>query len=93
MVILIPLVTVAFWAIIAVMVLGVCSTIAARLAEGTREQSRCQVVFVVCLLLVAVSTLVAMTISNELFLACGATLSLMAVGATLDLRSRPSTNF
>ena len=93
MTVLIPFTAIAFWTVIGILAAGLASMVTARLAEGSPKQSRYQVLFVVSLLTVAASTLIAMTLSNELFLACGATLSIMAVGATLDLRARASTDF
>jgi hypothetical protein len=75
-----------FSAMILIQVVGLSSVIFARLSEHSWAQAGCQRFFFVCLLCVGVATVLAAKWGSGCWLSCGATLSLMSVGATLDLR-------
>lgn len=79
---------------IVVQSLGVVSMLAARLSERSRGRNVWQTVFFTCLMLVGGLTLWAITSGGCCWLSCGATLSVMSVGATVDFGGAPgSTHF
>jgi len=78
------------WVLALIQVLGLVCTWAARACEGSAGQSTCQVLYFLLLAMVGTTAVLAMQISTGLWLASGATLGLMIVGATCtSRRSRP----
>lgn len=71
------------WALIAVQVLGIACTWAARACEGSAAQTIFQSLYFVFLALVGTTTVFSMGISTGLWIASGATLGTMIVGATV----------
>jgi hypothetical protein len=67
---------------LSVPLIGVVSVVLARLAQRRGGHS----LFLAGLVLVGLATVPAIQAGNGLALVCGSTLSLMAIGATLDLR-------
>lgn len=75
----------------AVQVLGLVSAVVARCGEGSMHQDCCQRVFVGCLVLMALTTIAALTMGPGSGMACGTTLALMVLAATWDFgTSRPA---
>lgn len=75
----------------AVQVLGLLSAALARLGEGSRRQVVCQRLFLACLGLVGLGTIVSLGMPSGWWVASGSTLSLMVVTATWDCgRTRPA---
>ena len=75
-----------FWILAGIQLLGVLSCIFARLLESTSAAHSSRHLFVVCLLVVGLATMSAVQCGSPCWASCGATLSLLSVGATLDLR-------
>ena len=65
---------------------GVLSAAAARLSEGSSCQSVSQWVFFVALSLLGAATAVALTVGPGVWVACAASLAVMVLTATWDLR-------
>lgn len=76
----------AIWALIAIQILGIACTWAARACEGSAGQTICQALFFVFLALVGIQTMFTMELSTGLWLSSGATLGAMVVGATCSGR-------
>jgi len=72
---------------IALQLLGLGSMLAARLSEGCRLQKSCQRLFLFTLVQVGWATIVVYASGNIWWPSFAVTLSLMIVGATLDLSS------
>ena len=81
-----PLETLVYWAAIAVQMIGLASVVAARMWPQSPAQTRCQWFFFISLAGVGLATMLALACGSGLWVSCAATLSLMSVGATLDLR-------
>ena len=81
----------AFWLMAAVQGMGLLSLAVARVGEHTTASTPCRWVFFVCLLLVGLATMLSLASGTGQWAASGMTLSLMVVGATLDLRSNACT--
>jgi hypothetical protein len=75
------------WANLVIQVAGVTSMVIARLTERSWARALCQRCFFFCLLAVGFVTLVAIRSPDGNWLPYGATLGLMAIGATVDLRT------
>ena len=78
----------AIWLLVAVQCFGVLSAAAARLSEGSPCQSASQWVFLVALPLVGAATVVALMVGPGVWVACAASLAVMVLTATCDLRGR-----
>lgn len=76
----------AFWFVISVHLLGIASVAAARLSENTATQAGYQFLFYVCLITVGLASLASIHVGDSSGLWCAATLPIMTVGATLDLK-------
>ncbi|WP_425617505.1 hypothetical protein NA78x_001183 [Anatilimnocola sp. NA78] len=77
-----------FWGTIALQLLGLASVVLARLPRRCPIACTCfRTLFFGCLIGLAVATMVAIEAQSGTWAWCGTTFSLMAVGATLDLRS------
>ena len=76
------------WMIIAAQILGLASAWVARSSEGSRHQTVCQRLFLAVLLLVGVSTVMALAAGSGYWISCSATLSLMVVGTTGEFSRR-----
>lgn len=73
-----------------VLAAGLLSGLAARVSEGSRHQTACQVAFLVCLSAVGGTTILCLGGDPGAWLASGATLSVMVLTVTCDFsRSRP----
>jgi hypothetical protein len=72
---------------IVVQVAGLTSMAVARVCERRRRREGYQAFFLVCLLLVGFFTAMLISADSDYKLACAATLPLMVLGATLDMRS------
>jgi len=79
---------VVFWSLAAIQLLGLVTCFATRLVEATRHASPCRHLFVVSLIAVGGATMAAMYCGSSCWVSCGATLSLMSVGATIDFRGQ-----
>ncbi len=79
--------TVVFWLIIATQMAGVVSVIVARCSERSAGAAVFQRTFFACLLAVGCTTVLSIWLQNPGWWSGGATLSLMAVGATFDCPS------
>lgn len=77
---------------IAIQSLGVASMVLARVGERSRVRPLAQSIFFTCLMLVGGLTLWAITSGGCCWLSCGATLSVMSVGATVDFSGSTSTS-
>lgn len=86
---------VLFWGTIALQLVGLASVVLARLrCRCPLKSTCCRMLFFGCLLGVAVATMFAIQAGSGSWAWCGTTFSLMAVGATFDLRSTvPVTGF
>lgn len=71
---------------IVVQVAGLTSMAVARVCERRRRREGYQGFFLLCLLLVGVFAAILISSDSDYKLACAATLPLMVLGATLDLR-------
>ena len=80
-----------FWILAAMQLTGLTSTLLARLSEGHRHQSICQTFFLANLTLVGGATIMALVLGCNFWLFSGTTVSIMAVGATLEV-SRPQSS-
>jgi hypothetical protein len=77
-----------FWSLAAVQILGLTSCVLTRLVEATRAASSTRRLFAASLLIVCGATIAAMYCNSICWISCGATLSIMALGATIDLRGK-----
>ncbi|HUY89744.1 MAG TPA: hypothetical protein VMV10_13490 [Pirellulales bacterium] len=64
--------------------IGLASACLARIGEGSIRQTSCQRLFLGCLALVGVSTMLAMLVGPGACVASGATLAVMVLTATWD---------
>ena len=77
-----------FWGTLALQLIGLASVVIARLpCRCPLKSTACRVLFVGCLLIMAVATMAAVQSHSGLWAWCGTTFSLMAVGVSVDLRS------
>ena len=77
------------WSLIFVQIAGLISAWLARLSEGSRTQAPCQWLFLALLGLVGTATMAAVTLGPRYWLASGATLGVMILGAVWDFRAQP----
>ena len=75
----------AAWLLIGVQCVGILSTLAARMGEGSAHQASYQRLFFASLLLVAGGTVGAMVLGPGRAVGSGAVLAIMALGAVWDL--------
>jgi hypothetical protein len=75
-----------FWLMAAIPVIGLFSLALTRVGENTTACCLCRSVFFVSLLLVGLATMLSAVSGLGQWAVGGATLSLMVVGSTLDLR-------
>jgi hypothetical protein len=80
---------IVFAVAVLVQFVGLVSVSLARVGERSSAQSCCQLVFFVCLLLVGIVSVLAVSAGIGCWFVCATTLALMALGATLDLRRSP----
>ena len=76
-----------FWLMAAIPIVGLLSLALTRVGEHTTASFPCRCVFFACLLLVGFATMLSVASGTGQWTIGGATLSLMVVGSTLDLRS------
>jgi hypothetical protein len=76
--------------ITAIQVLGILALALARLGQRSTVPGRFQLLFLLCLLLVGLSAVVAAGCDNTYWIASGVTLAVMVVGGTLDCGGRHS---
>ena len=81
--------TTALWLLVGAQCFGVLSAAAARLGEGSPCQAVSQGVFLVALPLVGAATVVALMVGPGIWVACTASLAVMVLTATCDLRAKP----
>ncbi len=81
--------TTALWLLVAAQCFGILSAAAARLSEGSPCQSISQWVFLVALPVVGAATVVALMVGPGVWVACAASLAVMVLTATCDLRAKP----
>jgi len=77
-----------FWSLALVQVLGLASCVLTRLAEATKIASPFRRVFAASLCVVCLATMAAMYCNSICWISCGATLSIMSLGATIDVRGQ-----
>jgi hypothetical protein len=77
-----------FWSLALVQILGLISCVATRLVEATRAASSSRHLFLASLFVVCGATIAAMYCNSICWVSCGATLSIMSVGATIDIRGQ-----
>lgn len=82
-----PETTILIWALTVIQLAGLMSAWLARLSEGSRGQASCQWLFFGCLVLVGLTAMVSVTLGPRYWLASGATLGIMIVGAIWDFRA------
>ncbi len=75
-----------FWLLVAVQMLGVASACLVRVCENSHCLAFFQWSFFACLVLVGLSTGVALLIGPGVWLACAASLAAMVLTATFDLK-------
>jgi hypothetical protein len=80
--------TTALWLLVAAQCFGVVSAAAARLSEGSAFQVASQWIFLAALPLVGAATVVALMVGPGVWVACAASLAVMVLTATCDLRVR-----
>ncbi len=78
---------VAFWGLLFVQLAGLASTVLGRLPRRGKTHDYCRGIYLGCLTVLAFATLGAVISDSGWWAWCGTTLSLMAVGGTLDLGS------
>jgi hypothetical protein len=78
------------WIVLITLSLGLISVWAARRAEGSAFERLCQCLMMAGMVLVGATSVVALRLHSPSWIGCGATLSLMVVGATYEFR-RPTT--
>ena len=74
-----------FWAAAAVQVLGLASVLFARLPRASKAHDYCRGIFVGCLVVLGLATMVAIGSGSGYWAWCGTTFSLMCVGGTFDV--------
>lgn len=79
---------VVFWSLAAIQILGLISCVLTRLVEATRAASSTRRLFAASLLIVCAATMAAMYCNSICWVSCGATLSIMSLGATIDFRGQ-----
>lgn len=77
-----------FWLLALVQVLGLASCLVTRLVEATRVASPFRRIFAASLIAVCLATMGAMYCNSICWVSCGATLSIMSLGATIDMRGQ-----
>ena len=83
-----------FFALLATQAIGITAVLVARFGERCAGQRFCQIIFFLLMAVVGLATIAAMKCGTGCGVSCGAMLSLMAVGATLDLgRANQRTAF
>jgi hypothetical protein len=80
-----------FVLIVAIQCVGIFSVVVARLSERSWAQAISQYAFFASLSLVGIATIAYLYLGSSNWLPCAATLGVMAVGATLDLRPAQRT--
>jgi hypothetical protein len=83
---------IAFGLLIAVQFLGVLSAATARLTEGSSCQAVGQWAFLAALPLVGAATCIALTVGPGVWVACAASLAIMVLVATCDVRVNRRTS-
>ncbi len=74
-----------FWAAAAVQVLGLASVLFARLPRASTAQDYGRGVYLGCLVVLGLATMVAIGSDSGYWAWCGTTFSLMCVGGTFDM--------
>jgi hypothetical protein len=74
-----------FWLLAVVHVVGLASTVLARLPQSHRIHALCHSGFFACLFFVAAATMFTIVTQNNWWAWSGTTFSIMAVGATAEL--------
>lgn len=77
------------WTLGAVQLFSLFSAWIARLAEGSHRQASCQWLYLGCLALMGLTTMVSVAISFESWIFCSFTLSLMVVAVLWDYGRQP----
>lgn len=83
---------VAFWGLLLVQLAGLSSVVLGRLPRPGKTHEYCRGIYLGCLTVLALATMSAILWDSSWWAWCGTTLSLMAVGGTLDHGSAVSTS-
>jgi len=75
---------VAFWGLMLIQFLGLASIVLGRLPRPGKTHDYCRGIYLGCLTVLAAATFGAVVCDSGWWAWCGTTLSLMAVGGTLD---------
>jgi hypothetical protein len=84
---------VAFWGLLLVQLAGLASIVLGRLPRPGKAHDYCRGIYLGCLTVLAAATFGAILCDSTWWAWCGATLSLMAVGGTLDVSGSIPTTF
>ncbi len=83
-----------FWIVMFVQFLGLASVVLARLPRPSRAHDYCRGIYLGCLVVLGMATMVAIGSGSGYWAWCGTTFSLMAVGGTFDIgASLPASGF
>jgi cadmium resistance protein CadD (predicted permease) len=74
-----------FWAAAAVQVLGLASVLFARLPQATKSHDYGRGIYLGCLVVLGLATMVAIGSGSGYWAWCGTTFSVMCVGGTFDV--------
>jgi len=74
-----------FWSAAAVQFLGLASVLFGRLPKATKAHDYCRGIYVGCLVVLGLATVVAIGSNSGYWAWCGTTFSLMCVGGTFDM--------
>lgn len=80
------------WSLAAIQILGLISCVLTRLVEATKAAKSSRHLFLASLIVLCGATIAAMYCNSLCWISCGATLSIMAVGATIDTRGQIETS-
>ncbi len=77
------------WALGILQIAGLASAWLARLTEGSPRQASCQRIFLGCLGLIGLATMLSVTLGPRYWVTTCTTLALMVLGAIWDFRAEP----
>jgi hypothetical protein len=76
------------WTAVAIQTMGIACLVLARVSERSRHQALCHWLFLICLLLVGLTTMLSLRSGWVFGVQSGFTLGLMIVGSTCDFGTR-----